>query len=112
VSDNFLIKIAFIPSSNFMDSFTNDIKIAADSKFSFMSQFKDTWNSVKDIQDVTTWEGISYNNPIIGEVIILSPIAINAWGPKIKYWIGGFMILMTVVLTFRRIGGVIGGNLH
>lgn len=95
-----------------MESFTNDIKSSAENKFGFMTQFKDTWNTVKNIQDVTTWEGLSYNNPIVGEVIILSPIAINAWGPKIKYWIGGFMILLTVVLTFRRIGGVIGGNLH
>lgn len=112
LSESFFLRVAFVPSTVFMESFTNDIKISADNKFSFMTQFKDTWESVKNIQDVTTWEGLSYNNPIIGEVTILSPIAINAWGPKIKYWIGGIMILLTVVLTFRRIGGVIGGNLH
>lgn len=110
--DDFFLKQAFVPSETYMQGFYADIKERASGKFPFVQQLHDTWASIQNIQEVSEWEGIKYNNPLVGEVVILSPIAVNSWGYKLKYWIGGAIVLLTLIMTFRRIGGIIGGNIH
>jgi hypothetical protein len=109
-SEQFFLKIAFVPSQEFMNSFTGDIKDSFEGKFAFVSQFRDTWNSITNTVGKDSWEGITYNNPIIGEVVIVNPIAVNAYSHKIKFWIGGCVVLLTIVMTIRRIGGIAGGG--
>lgn len=108
--ENFFLRLAFIPDSDYMEDFIDDIKSAFNSKFVFLQQFNDTWDSIKNTAGKEEWEGIKYNNPIIGEVVIVSPIAINEWSYKIKFWIGGCVVLLTIVMTIRRIGGIAGGG--
>lgn len=109
-SDNFILKVAFVPSSEFMNSFTGDIKNSFEGKFAFVSQFLDTWESIRNTVGKDQWEGITYNNPIIGEVVIINPVAVNTYSNKIKFWIGGCVVLLTIVMTIRRIGGIAGGG--
>ena len=91
---------------NWKDEIMNTFQL----KFQFIDQFSDTWNSIKNTVGKDSWEGITYNNPIIGEVVIINPIAVNAYSYKIKYWIGGCIVLLTIVMSIRRIGGIAGGG--
>lgn len=109
-SDSFFLKVAFVPSEPYMINWKNEIMNTFQLKFQFIDQFSDTWNSITNTVEKDSWEGITYNNPIIGEVVIINPIAVNTYSHKIKYWIGGCIVLLTIVMSIRRIGGIAGGG--
>lgn len=109
-SDDFILKVAFVPSETYMINWKNEIMNTYQLKFQFIDQFRNTWNSITNTVEKDYWEGITYNNPIIGEVVIVNPIVVNTYADKIKFWIGGCIVLLTIVMTIRRIGGIAGGG--
>lgn len=109
LSEQFFLKLAFIPSEGFVESKVNDLRLNVSSHFSFVDQIRDTVNSVVNgSYNAETWLGIKYSNPMIGEVVIVSPIAVNEWGYKIRYWIAGFLYFLTLVCTVKRLAEVLG----
>lgn len=109
-SEGFFLKVAFVPSETYMNNWKDEIMNTFQFKFQFIEQFSDTWDSITNTVGKDQWEGITYNNPIIGEVVIVNPIAVNTYSYKIKYWIGGCIVLLTIVMSIRRIGGIAGGG--
>ena len=113
-SDNFFLKTAFIPSSDFMQVYNNDFNNALTEKFSFFYQLRDTFDSlVSSIQsNVDSWQGVKVNftNYGIGEITIIDPTFANAAIPKIKFWIGGMMYFFTSMWIIRKVSNVMGSG--
>lgn len=44
----------------------------------------------------------------IGDVEVVNAQAMNAYGEKLKFWIGGLMMFLTGAWVFRKMTGLIG----
>ena len=111
-SKNNLLYRSLVPTADYFPNFRNELKHNIDLKIPIIPDLTNAWDSIKTSAEKDNWDGISYDNPIIGNVIIVDPLYVNDYMVTIKRWIGGGVLMLTLVMTFRRIGGLVGGDLH
>jgi Flp pilus assembly pilin Flp len=113
-SSNFFIKIAFVPSATFMDSYNKDMHDLWYSKFAIFSQLQDTFTAVKSAVDssVNHWDGlqVDLSKYGIGKQTIVDPSFANMLIPKLKFWIGGLVYFLTAMWLLRKISIVVGAG--
>lgn len=113
-SENFILKVAFIPEEGYFQRKIDELRIKAEESVGLLGQLKDTFNAVAEaVTDEDEWEGVkvdmfSYGVGAVGEVTIVDPSFINYAGPKIKFWISGLIWFMLLLWLIRRIAGFWG----
>lgn len=111
VSENFFLKLAFIPSEGFLQAQVTELKIVLESKFPLINQVRDTINAVtNNSYGSSTWGGITadFSHYGAGTVTVVSPEFVNFVAPKIKFWMAGFIIFITLLATWRRASQILG----
>ena len=112
-SDTFFLRIAFIPSEGYFQGKIEEIKENVESRFTILSQFVDTINSVINASyaDVNEWQGIKGDFSrygVAGETVIVDPTFINYISQKIKFWISGLIWFVTALYTVKKISTLLG----
>lgn len=110
-SENFFLRIAFVPREGYLKDKVSSTFDKASKKFPAISQLKDSFSALlTSTSDVTSWEGIKVNFSRygIGEVVIVSPAFVNLLGNKLKFWISGCIWFMFVLYFLRRIPSMWG----
>lgn len=108
-SDNFILKVAFIPEEGYFQRKIDELSNKANDSVGLFSQLKDTFNAIVEaVTDEDEWQGIkvnmsSYGVGEIGEVTIVDPSFVNYSSNKIKFWISGLIWFMLLLWLIRRI---------
>lgn len=114
MSENFILKIAFIPGEGYFQGKIQELTIKAEESVGLFSQLRDTFTAIVDsVNDQDEWEGIrvqmsSYGVGGIGEVTIIDPTFINYASYMVKYWISGLIWFMLLFWLIRRVAGFWG----
>lgn len=112
LSEDFFLKVAFVPDTAFMQQYTEQFDGLLKTKFGFFFQLVDTFKAMSSSigSQVGTWDGIQIDlsNYGIGELDIVSGYAIQQYGEKMRFWIGGIMIFFTSAWLIRKLSGVLG----
>lgn len=117
MSDSFFLKLAFVPSDGFFQAKFDSLENTLNSKFTLYTQLKDTLQAFQNgLQgSVADWQGLGgelsvYGVGDLGYVNFIDPTAINYYKEKIKFWLGGFVYLMTIIYCIRKISAIIAGR--
>lgn len=108
-SDNFILKIAFIPEEGYFQQKIEELNVKAQDSIGLFGQLKDTFSAiVAAITDQDEWEGVkvemsSYGIGGIGEVTIVDPSFVNYASNKIKFWISGIIWFTLLLWLIARI---------
>ena len=111
-SEDFLLWIALIPEDGFFDNYVQDFDGLLKTKFGFFYQIKDTMDSIITAvkSHNTTWQGIQIDLSRygVGEIDIVDPYAIQQYGEKVRFWIGGFLLFFTGAWFVRKASKLLG----
>lgn len=112
LSKSFFLWVAFIPSDGFFSKYSSDWSGLMHTKFAIIYQLHDTFTALVSAvkSNLSTWQGIQIDlsNYKAGKVDIVNGYAIEQYGEKIRYWIGGLMFFFTGTWLFRRISSLLG----
>lgn len=104
LSDKFFLKIAFVPRNDFIQDEINKVKTVFDQKFAVFDQLGDTIKAVWRVYDRADWQGIKVTIPLTNQTVtIVDPAPVNSVSKKIKFWMGGFLIIVTVMYVYRKL---------
>ena len=104
LSDKFFLKIAFVPRNDFIKDEINKVKTVFDQKFAVFDQLGDTIKAVWRVYDRSDWSGIKVTIPLTNQTVtIVDPAPVNSVAQKIKYWMAGFLIIVTVMYVYRKL---------
>lgn len=104
LSDKFFLKIAFVPRNDFIKDEINKVKTVFDQKFAVFDQLGDTIKAVWRVYDRADWQGIKVTIPLTNQTVtIVDPAPVNSVSKKIKFWMGGFLIIVTVMYVYRKL---------
>lgn len=101
-SDNFFLKIAFIPQSNFFMNSYNAMGDSINAKFPAFSQLTDAFHAFKDnvvINDEFTGLTMTVKGQ---EVYIVEPTYINKYSDKIKFWFSGLIYFLVGIFLMKK----------
>lgn len=113
-SDNFILKVAFIPEEGYFQSKIDELNTKAQDSVGLFSQLKDTFSAIVEaVTDENEWEGIkvdmsSYGVGGIGEVTVVDPSFVNYASNKVKFWISGLIWFMLLMWLIKRLAGFWG----
>lgn len=111
-SDKFFLRVAFVPDKEFMADYTSDFEGLLKTKLGFFFQIKDTMTAMATAvkSEVSTWQGIQIDLSKwgAGKVDIVSGYAIQQYGEKMRFWIGGLMIFLTGAWLVRKGSKLLG----
>lgn len=112
-SDNFILKVALIPSDGFFGEYFAELKGIVTEKFAVVGQIRDTINALNSAigdnvlgNDFTIT--IDLSNYGIGKQDIVSMTAIHYYGEKVKFWISGFIYFLVAMWLYRKFSSVLG----
>lgn len=107
-SETNFLKVLFVPSPGFFQGEIAENQAFLNSRFGWVSDIYDIWFDIRDSYvEGQAWQGIKINHPLVGEQYIVSPIAINEWSSKIKSWIGGFIVVITLLVSIKKAGDML-----
>lgn len=113
-SDKFILKVAFVPSQDFMDSYKSDFNSALTEKFAFFYELSDSLQAMITAaqSNIDSWQGVSISLPQygVGTIHVIDPQFANLAIPKIKFWIGGLMYFLTGMWIIRKVSNVLGAG--
>lgn len=110
-SDKFFLKIAFIPEEGYFSEKTSDLKADLESRFAFMGQIKDAFGAVTQAVTTQQFKGWQVKVPYTGKTLnIIDTTFINAFAPKLRYFTGGFFVIITLIYLIKRGGRVVGAG--
>ena len=112
-SDTFFLKVAFVPSQEFMEQKITGLKETVNSRLPIIGQISDLFSALNSSSYIdSTWEGVNINfggKYGLGETQIINPTFINFVAPKVKFWLSGLMIFCTAMWTLNRFTQFLGG---
>lgn len=106
-SDDFFLKLAFVPSDNaiYLQKL-DELKATANSKFPVLNDINNMLNALNDSSfDDSGWDGVSVDfggRYGLNEVQIVSADFVNYVGPKVKFLLSGLMVFCTLMWTLNR----------
>lgn len=110
-SDKFILKIAFIPEEGYLEDKLDDLKYDLERRFAFIDQINDSMKSVTKAVSSQKFEGWKITLPYVDkELQVVNPYMINEIMPKLRYFLGGVMVITTFIYLIRRGGRVIGAG--
>ena len=113
-SENNFLRILFVPSDDYFESYSSTFKTALSNKFPIFPQLFDTWESVKGaVSDrVNGWDGftVDMSRYGAGTLTVVDPTFVNAIAPKMRFWIGAFLYFMTFLFIIKRSSQLIGAG--
>lgn len=114
LSDDFLLKKAFVPSESFMTNYKDRFNNLLNTKLAFLYQVRDTLNAFTNAVESNVKNDYSIKADLsrygIGQVEIVNGQALKAYGDKLKFWIGGLMIFLTAAFLWRRGSNLLGSG--
>jgi len=113
LDDNFFLKIALMPEDGFLSDYANKYKQLFNDRFAFITQTRESFKLfTQQLTNDNKFEGvkIDLSNYGAGEMNIVSPVAINTYGQKFKFWIGGLMYFLTAAWLIRKSSNLIGAG--
>jgi len=112
LSDNFFLKLAFIPHDGYFSDYAQQWDILIHTKFAYFFQLHDTFSVLLESakSQFVGWSGIKLDlsHYGAGEVDIVNPDAINYYSEKIKFWMGGFIYFMFAGWLIKKLAGLVG----
>lgn len=105
LSEDFFLYIAFVPQTEAISTSVAALHAQVETSFAFIFDLRDILLGVlggtfTDEQ----WDGLWIRDHwLVGDVCVVSPIPTNTWMADIKYWIGGFVTFLTMLVTIKRI---------
>lgn len=103
-SDKFFLKIAFVPRDGFIKGEIKEVKTVFDQKFAVFDQLGDTIKVVWKVYDRSDWSGIKVTIPLTNQTVtIVDPAPVNSISKKVKFWMGGFLIIITIMYVYRKL---------
>ncbi|MFT8323694.1 MAG: hypothetical protein ABF649_22930, partial [Bacillus sp. (in: firmicutes)] len=94
---------------DYFENKLTDLKYSIEGRFAFFYQLKDAFGAVTNAISSPKWDGIKATVPFINkELTVVSPDFVNAAAPKIKAFIGGFIVLFLFGYIFRRASVLLG----
>lgn len=110
-SDKFILKVAFIPEDGYFDEKVKDLKADVMARFAFFNQIDDALDSVTQAISTQQFKGWEVKIPYTGKTLnIIDTQFINAFAPKMRYFTGGFFVIITLIYLTKRGGRVIGAG--
>jgi len=115
LSENFFLKLAFLPSQEYLSNYATQYRELFDSKFTVLSQIDDSisaFNQAIESASSGEWQGIKIDLTRYGagELSIVSSEAINYYSQKIKFWLSAFMYFITALFVVKRVSTVLGAG--
>lgn len=112
LSDKFFLKVAFVPDEVFMTAWYGKIDSLMNGKFSSLTQFKTSLEGFRDTlnSSVPNFSPIKIDltNYGVGSLSIIDSSALVEYGEKLRFWLGGFIVLLTGAFLVRKLSGVLG----
>ncbi|ATW24262.1 hypothetical protein [Candidatus Formimonas warabiya] len=109
-SENFFVAIAFVPADGWFDDQLGSIMDAFSVKFPAVSEIESSFSDLSDsLTDQSDWQGITINWHG-STVTVVDPTFVNYIAPKIRFWLGGFLILLFGAYSIRKISAMIAGQ--
>lgn len=112
-SKDFILKLAFIPSEQYMNNYGDELKGVIMDKFAVVGQIHDTIKALTTAIDDNVLGNdfritIDLSKYGIGKQDIVSMTALNYYGEKIKFWISGFIYFLVAMWLYRKFSSVLG----
>jgi len=110
------ITTAFVPSATYLDTWVSARTAVATGKgiFTFGDQIGTAMGAFgTSLQESEDWEGIKANFGGwggVGEVLVVDPTYVNHVRVKLKFWIAGFMWLLTGIFVLKKSSAIISGQ--
>jgi hypothetical protein len=104
-SEDFFLYIAFVPQTEAISTSVAALQAQAEITFAFIFDIRDILLGVMSGTFTDEeWEGLWIRGHwLVGDVCVVSPVPTNTWAPDIKFWIGGFVVFLTMLVTIKRI---------
>jgi hypothetical protein len=104
-SESFFLRIAFVPQTEAISTSVAALQAQAEITFAFIFDIRDILLGVMSGTFTDEeWEGLWIRGHwLVGDVCVVSPVPTNTWAPDIKFWIGGFVVFLTMLVTIKRI---------
>lgn len=107
--EQFILKVAFVPDSEYFQQKNALLYDAISDKFSFVNNIGDSLVAIFDAVEANEWEGIKANIPIINkELVVVSPVFVNEFAPKMRAWFGGFFVILLFAYLVREGSKMLG----
>lgn len=107
LSENFFLKVAFVPSDGFFTEYLASFNDMVNSKFAVIGQLRDTLSAFGTAVSSNVNSDFSIKADLsrygIGEQEIVNGQALRAYGEKLKFWIGGLMYFICGMWLFRKL---------
>ena len=111
--EKFLLKIAFIPSDEFLETRLLSFEETIMDRLPVIGEIRDMLDSMSASDYIdSTWAGVNIDfqgRYGLSEVQIISPVFINHVAPKIKFWLSGIMIFCCAMWSLNRFTRFLGG---
>lgn len=108
LSENFILKIAFIPEEGFIQDNFQILRQQLNDKLGIGNFVQESIDIMKDMAEQEEWEGFSIIVPITGqEIQVVNPDPINTFSPYFKGFISAFLYLFTGIMLIKKLPTVL-----
>lgn len=108
LSDNFILKIAFIPEQDYITDNFQSLRQALLDKLGIGNFVQQTIDNMQDMQESSEWQGFEITVPVTGQTIqVVDPMPLNTFAPYFKGFISAFMYLYLGLMLIKKLPSVL-----
>lgn len=110
-SDKFILKVAFIPKEGHLQKELMEFRGTINRQFAFLSQIGDSFDAVRATVESSSFQGWKVRFPHTDrELQVVNGFMIDAIAPKMRYFIGGFIVILMSIYVTKRGSRMLGAG--